>query len=96
MAQEAERPRHWSSMVGLVLATFVCAAIPLYHGLTGSEKKSVLILNLDSVYVFIFLLGTGTISAIAALNRRIAALEEKNESIRGKDAPGTLSPPRSA
>ena len=78
MAQEAERAGHWISMFGLVLSTLACGAIPFYHGIIGRDLKSVLILNLDNVYVFIFLLGAGTITAIAALNRRIAGLEKKN------------------
>jgi len=35
-------------------------------------------LNLDSVYLFIFLLGTATIVVVFGLNRRIEALEKKN------------------
>jgi hypothetical protein len=35
-------------------------------------------LNLDSVYLFIFLLGTATIVVAFGLNLRIEALEKKN------------------
>jgi hypothetical protein len=76
--KEAKKVSFWFSSFALILYTVACGAVPVYHQISGRGMKPVLTLNLDSVYVFAFLLGTGTIVAIAGLNRRIAALEEKN------------------
>ena len=77
MAREPQRPSFWISIFGLVLYTLACGAIPIYHQISGRELKPALTVNLDSVYLFMFLLGVGAIVAITALNRRIAALEKK-------------------
>ena len=78
MARE-QRASFWVSSFALVLYTLTCGAIPIYHQISGRQLKPALMLNLDSVFVFIFLLGTGTIVAVAALNRRISALEKNKE-----------------
>ena len=77
MAREPQRPSFWISIFALVLYTLACGAIPVYHQISGRELKPALTVNLDSIYLFMFLLGTGAIVAITALNRRIAALEKK-------------------
>ena len=77
MAREPQRPSFWISIFALVLYTLACGAIPVYHQISGRELKPALTVNLDSIYLFMFLLGVGAIVAITALNRRIAALEKK-------------------
>ena len=80
MAQEPRRSSYRISMFGLVLYTLLCGAVPLYHQFTRAELKPVLTINLDGLYLFLFLLGVGTIVAIAGLNARIASLEKKSNS----------------
>jgi len=77
--QPGRRQPFWVSVFGLVLYTAICGVIPFVHQFTGRDMKPALMLNIDSVLVFIFLLGTGTIVAILALNRRIATLEKKSD-----------------
>jgi hypothetical protein len=77
MAREPQRPSFWISIFALVLYTLACGAIPVYHQISGRELKPALTVNLDSIYVFMFLLGVGAIVAITALNRRVVALEKK-------------------
>jgi TRAP-type C4-dicarboxylate transport system permease small subunit len=77
MARE-QRGSFWVSTFALILYTLACGAIPVYHQFSGRDLKPALTINLDSVYLFMFLLGTGAIIAIAALNRRITALEKKD------------------
>jgi hypothetical protein len=77
MAREPQRPSFWISIFALVLYTLACGAIPVYHQISGRELKPALTVNLDSIYLFMFLLGVGAIVAITALNRRVAALEKK-------------------
>jgi hypothetical protein len=77
MAREPQRPSFWISIFALVLYTLACGAIPVYHQISGRELKPALTVNLDSIYLFMFLLGVGAIVAITALNRRVVALEKK-------------------
>lgn len=79
MAGEPRKAPFWISIFALVLYTLACGAIPVYHQLTNRDMKPALTINIDSVFLFVFLLGVGTIVAIAGLNRRIAALEKKNQ-----------------
>ena len=67
-------------MFGLVLYTLACGAIPIYHQLSHRDMKPALTINVDNVFLFVFLLGVGTIVAIAGLNQRIATLEKKTSS----------------
>lgn len=78
MARESGRGKSWISMFALVLYTLACGAIPIYHQVTGGGLKPALSINIDSVYVLVFLLGTGAIIAVASLNQRINALEKKS------------------
>lgn len=78
MPGEPERSKFWVSAFALILYTVACGAIPIYHQATGRDLKPVVNLNLDNVYLFIFLLGTATIIVAFGLNRRIEALEKKN------------------
>ena len=78
MPREPQRSKFWVSAFGLILYTLACGAIPIYHQATGRDLKPALNINIDSVYVFIFLLGTATIVVAFGLNRRIEALEKKN------------------
>jgi uncharacterized membrane protein YhaH (DUF805 family) len=78
MPGEPQRSKFWVSMFALILYTVACGAIPIYHQASGRDLKPVVSVNLDSVYLFIFLLGTATIVVAFGLNRRIDALEKKN------------------
>jgi hypothetical protein len=83
MARESGRANYRISMFALVLYTLLCGAVPIYHQVTRRGLKPALTINLDSVYLFVFLLGVGTIIAIAGLSARIAALEKKRTSEHG-------------
>ncbi len=78
MPREPQRSKFWVSAFALILYTVACGAIPIYHQATGRDLKPIVNLNLDSVYLFIFLLGTATIVVAFGLNLRIEALEKKN------------------
>jgi hypothetical protein len=85
MARGSARSNFWITMFALILYTLACGAIPIYHQATGRDLKPALNISLDSVYVFVFLLGTATIIVAAGLHRRIAALEKKAAPEQAKD-----------
>jgi hypothetical protein len=78
MPREPQRSKFWVSAFALILYTLACGTVPIYHQVTGRDLKPALNINLDSVYLFIFLLGTATIVAVFALHRRLEALEKKD------------------
>lgn len=87
MPGEPHRPKFWVTAFGLILCTVACGVISLYHQGASLELKPALNINVDSVYLFIFLLGTAVITVVFDLNRRLKALEKKNAMAEGaKDA----------
>jgi hypothetical protein len=91
MARGSARSNFWTTIFALILYTLMCGAVPIYHQVTGRDLKPALNINLDSVYLFVFLLGTAIIMVAAGLNRRIAALENKSAATEAKDNANRLS-----
>jgi hypothetical protein len=90
MAQAAKRSNFWVSVFALILYTLACGAIPVYHQMTDRSLKPALNINLDSIYLFIFLLGTAIIGVVFALHRRIEALETRGAATKDRTI---LGPP---
>jgi len=85
MVQPSRRSNFWVSLFALILYTLICAAIPIYHQVTGRDLKPALNINLDSIYLLIFLSGAATIVVGVGLHRRITALEEE-KALHGQQA----------
>lgn len=83
MPAEPQRSRFWATAFGLILCTVACGAISVLHQGEGRDLKPVISVNLDVVYLFIFLLGTAVIGVVFDLNRRLASLEKKNAMMEG-------------
>lgn len=87
MPGQPHRPKFWVTAFGLILCTVACGVISLYHQGASRDLKPALNINIDSVYLFIFLLGSAVIGVVFDLNRRLASLEKKSGMMDGdKDA----------
>jgi hypothetical protein len=78
MPEEPRLPKFWVTAFGLILCTVACGVFSLYHQGTSRDLKPALNINIDIVYLFIFLLGCAVIGVVSDLNRRLASLEKKN------------------
>jgi hypothetical protein len=87
MALHSKRSNFWVGIFGLILYTLLCGAIPLYHQMTGHDLKPALNINLDNIYLVIFLLGTAIIVVAFGLHRRIEALEAKGAATKDLTVP---------
>jgi hypothetical protein len=85
MPEEPHRPKFWVTAFGLILCTVACGVISLYHQGARRELKLALNINIDIVYLFIFLLGCAVIGVVSDLNRRLASLEKKNAMMAGDE-----------
>ena len=71
-----------------LMFSLLLLAIPFYHQFTHRDLHPALLLNVDSVCGMAGLVGLGACSTMAALHRRISALEraaatDKTSSLRG-------------